>query len=92
MFRDLLDYAERLTRLAIEAVPDGQYTFEDFLDHDGIELDRPIKIRATVEIRGSTFRVDFTGTGAQAKGPMNSVEASTLSAVYYVVRTLAGGK
>ena len=36
------------------------------------------------------FRVDFTGTGAQAKGPMNSVEASTLSAVYYVVRTLAG--
>lgn len=90
VFHDLLDYAERLTRLAIEAVPDGRYTFEDFLDHDGIELDRPIKIRATVEIRGSSFHVDFTGTGAQAKGPMNSVEASTLSAVYYVVRTLAG--
>ena len=89
-FADLLDYAERLTRLAIEAVPDGDYTFEDFVDNDGVELDRPIRIRATIQIRGSQFRVDFTGTGAQAKGPINSVPAATLSSVNYAVRSLAG--
>ncbi|HYM69507.1 MAG TPA: hydantoinase B/oxoprolinase family protein [bacterium] len=89
-FDELQDYAERLTRIAIDAIPDGDYVFEDFLDHDGVERDRPLRIRATVSIRGSRFHVDFTGTDAQAKGPINSVPASTMSAVYYVVRALAG--
>jgi N-methylhydantoinase B/oxoprolinase/acetone carboxylase alpha subunit len=90
VFSDLLDYAERLTRHAIEVIPDGDYSFEDFVDHDGVELDRPLRIRATTGIRGSSFRVDFTGTDAQAKGPVNCVPAATMSSVFYVVRTLAG--
>ncbi len=32
---ELMNYAERMTRAAIAAVPDGEYTFEDFLDDDG---------------------------------------------------------
>jgi N-methylhydantoinase B len=91
-FDELQDYAERLTRLAVEQIPDGDYAFEDFLDHDGVERDRPLRIRATVSVRGSRFRVDFAGTDAQAKGPINSVPASTMSAVYYVVRALAGSR
>jgi N-methylhydantoinase B len=31
----LMDYAERMTRAAIAAVPDGEYTFQDWLDDDG---------------------------------------------------------
>jgi N-methylhydantoinase B len=89
-FDQLQDYADRLTRIAIAAIPDGDYTFEDFLDNDGVERERPLRIRATVSIRGSQFTVDFEGTDAQAKGPVNSVPASTLSSVYYAVRALAG--
>jgi len=89
-FHELLDYAEQLTRIALESVPDGEYTFEDFLDHDGVELDRPLRIRATVSIRGSTFRVDFTGTDAQATGPVNAVPAATIASVYYVIRAITG--
>ncbi|HET9476137.1 MAG TPA: hydantoinase B/oxoprolinase family protein, partial [Dehalococcoidia bacterium] len=33
---ELMDYAERMTRAAIAAVPDGVYEFEDFLDDDGV--------------------------------------------------------
>ena len=33
--RALMDYAERMTRAAIAAIPDGAYIFEDFLDDDG---------------------------------------------------------
>ena len=89
-FGELLDYAERLTRRAIDAVPDGDYSFEDFVDHDGVELTRPLRVRATISIRGSAFRVDFSGTDPQAKGPVNCVPAATMSSVYYVVRALAG--
>ena len=90
VFADLLDYAERLTRLALEAIPEGAYSFEDYLDHDGVELQRPLRIRATVTIRGSDFVADFAGTDAQAKGPINAVPAATLASVYYVVRAITG--
>lgn len=85
----LLDYAERLTRRAIEAVPDGDYSFVDYLDDDGVSPD-PIRIEVKATIRGSDIHFDFTGTGPQAKGAINCVPSSTMSAVYYCVRALAG--
>ncbi len=38
---ELMDYAERMTRAAIAAVPDGEYTFEDWLDDDGTSSPAP---------------------------------------------------
>ncbi len=35
---ELMDYAERMTRAAIAAVPDGEYAFEDWLDADGANV------------------------------------------------------
>ncbi len=37
LMRALMDYAEHMTLAAIAAIPDGAYTFEDFLDDDGSE-------------------------------------------------------
>jgi N-methylhydantoinase B/oxoprolinase/acetone carboxylase alpha subunit len=86
---DLMAYAERLTRVAIEAFPDGDYEFTDHLDDDGIGSE-PVAIRVTARIRGSDIHFDFTGTSPQVRGAINCVESSTLSAVYYVVRALTG--
>jgi N-methylhydantoinase B len=86
---ELLARAERLTRREIEAIPDGEYRFEDHLDNDGVELERRIKIVVTVRVRGSSMTFDFTGTDPQVRGPFNSVPASTLSAVYYAVRAIS---
>jgi len=83
----LLDYAERLTRLEIEKIPDGEYSFEDYLDDDGMGSP-PIKIAATVTIRGSDFHVDFSGSHPQVRGGLNCVPSSTMCAVYYVVRAI----
>ncbi len=85
---ELFARAEALTRREIAAIPDGTYRFVDWLDHDGIELDRRIEIRVAVTVRGSDLVVDFTGTSPQVRGPFNSVPSSTLSAVYYVVRAV----
>jgi N-methylhydantoinase B len=86
---ELLTRGENLTRREIEAIPDGEYRFEDYLDNDGVELDRRVKIAVTVRVRGSSMTFDFTGTDAQVRGPFNSVPASTLSAVYYAVRAIS---
>src|SRR5438445_6032668 len=45
----LIDYAERRTRAAIGAIPDGEYMFEDALDDDGAtEEPLPVRVRLTV--------------------------------------------
>jgi len=85
---ELLDRAEQMTRDAIAEIPDGRYHFVDFLDHDGIDLDRRIRIEVTISIEGSDFVVDLTGTDPQVRGPINCVPASTLAAIYYVVRVV----
>ncbi|HCP99494.1 MAG TPA: 5-oxoprolinase, partial [Candidatus Latescibacteria bacterium] len=60
-------YAERRMRAGITLLPDGQYTFEDYLDDDGV-IDEPVKIKVTITISGDTFRADFTGSSRQVLG------------------------
>ena len=86
---ELLDRAEMLTRRAIATIPSGRYTFEDYLDDDGIDRDELVRFRATVHVQDGTLHVDFTGSSPQTKGPINVDHSALLSSVYYVVRALA---
>jgi N-methylhydantoinase B len=86
---EILDYSERMTRLAISSIPDGTYEAEDFLDNDGIS-DRPIAIRVKIRVRGNKAIIDFSKSDAQAEGSINAVYAITASAAFYVFRTLVG--
>jgi N-methylhydantoinase B len=83
----LIAYSARLMRAAIGAMPDGVYQAEDALDDDGV-TDEPVVLRVRVEIKGERAVVDFTGSAAQVAGPVNAVEAITVSAVSYVFRCL----
>jgi len=85
----LLNYTERMTRNLLLKIPDGEYSFEDYLDNDGV-VDQPIPIRVKITISGDTAIVDFSGSAPQQKGSINAVYAITLSAVYYVFRCLLG--
>ena len=87
----LLEYAERLTRLEIEKIPDGEYEFTDYLDDDGSSPDAaPIPFHCKMTVSGSDLKFDFTGTGAQVRTAINNVPYSAVSAIFYVVRTLTG--
>ena len=83
----LTDYSERMMRSAIRRLPAGTYRAEDYLDNDGI-TGRPVKIRATVTIRGDHASVDFTGSDAQVEGSVNANYAVAVSAATYVFRCL----
>jgi N-methylhydantoinase B len=86
---ELLGYTERMTRALLQALPDGVYRSEDFLDNDGLTGD-PVPIRVLVSVSGDKATVDFTGSAPQVVGSMNAVYAITLSAVFYVFRCLLG--
>jgi N-methylhydantoinase B len=86
--REMYDHSERITRLAIEKIPDGTWTAEDFIDSNGIDLDKPIKTKVAVTIKGSDITIDFTGSDPAQRGPMNGLWVTTLSAARMAVKAL----
>jgi N-methylhydantoinase B/oxoprolinase/acetone carboxylase alpha subunit len=86
MFQALLDRSETMTRQAIREIPDGSYSYTDYLDNDGIDLDRRIRIQVTVRIDGDRMICDFEGTSAQVRGPFNCVPSGSQAAAYFAVR------
>ena len=81
------DYAERVLRATISAIPDGRYTFADALDNDGFS-DAPVRIQCSIFIDGNHATVDFTGSDPQTSGGVNANLAITLSATLYCFRCL----
>jgi N-methylhydantoinase B len=88
----VMDYSERLMRATLKDLPDGEGVFEDFCDGDGIaddELgkDAPFRIRLSVKKTADRLIVDFAGTAAQVKGPMNAPLSVTASGIYCGLKT-----
>lgn len=87
----LKDAAERHVRQLLASTPDGNYAAEEFLDNDGVtESGAPVPIRVHFRIQGDAAVVDFAGTAPQMAGCLNTNPAVALSAVFYVLRALAG--
>jgi len=79
------DRAETLLRQEVAALPDGRWEAEDFLDNDGI-TDVALPIRVALEVRGDRLKLDFTGTAAQAAGPINIALPTTIACVYVAIK------
>jgi N-methylhydantoinase B len=81
---------ERLLE-ALTRIPPGEYAFEDVMDDDGVGTTNiPIRLRVTVPPHGGNKKVlfDFTGTGPQVKGNINSTVTVTLAGVLYSLKAL----
>ena len=68
---ETFDMSEERMRREIARVPDGCYSAEAYLDHDGIERRKRHKMAVSIEVEGSSMHIDWTGTGPVAKGPIN---------------------
>ena len=88
IFDELLTRSEKMTREALRAIPEGTYHYTDYLDNDGIDLDRHVPITVAVTVKDASIHIDFTGTGAQLKGPFNCVPSGSQAAAYFAVRAL----
>jgi N-methylhydantoinase B len=83
----LRERARRLMRDHISRLPDGEYSFEDMLDNDGVR-DAPLRIALTLTIAGDRLTLDFTGTSPACAGPVNISRATAIAACYVALKHL----
>ncbi len=74
-------------RNAIASVPDGEYSFADVMDDDGLGSE-DVRIALTVRKTGDKIVFDFTGTSPQVPGNFNMTLNTTKSAVCYALKAL----
>ena len=84
-FEAFSDRAEALMRAAIEALPDGRYSFEDVLDNDGI-VDEMLTVALDLTIAGDTMVLDFSRSSPGPQGPINISRATTIAACYVALK------
>ena len=94
IMREVLDYSETMMRAALRALPDGEASFTDVFDGDGIiELGETEDATFTVKLRivkkGDTILADFTGSDMAVTGPMNAPLTVTASGVYCALKMIA---
>ncbi|MEN6368881.1 MAG: hydantoinase B/oxoprolinase family protein [Thermotogota bacterium] len=86
---EILAQGERLARAAVRRIPNGVYAAEAVLDGDGNDdapLDEKLLLKLTITVDDDEMIADFTGTGPQSRGPMNTPEPSTISATRYAFK------
>jgi N-methylhydantoinase B/oxoprolinase/acetone carboxylase alpha subunit len=87
-FGELLDRSEMMTREALRQIPAGTYRAVDYLDNDGIDLDRRIRIEVAATVGDGEILFDLTGSNEQVRGPLNCVPSGSLAAACFAVRAL----
>jgi N-methylhydantoinase B len=85
---DVLSYTARRLRNRVRELTNGSYTFTTYLDEDGAGTGDPVPITVTVNVDGERLTLDFTGSGAQARGAMNVPQSALQATVYYAVKAL----
>ncbi len=88
-FPEIMALSERRLRDGIAAWPDGESEAEATVDHDGVDLDKPLRIHVKVVKKGRDITFDFSATNDQVKGPTNlRPQASHVAAVMALVTML----
>jgi N-methylhydantoinase B len=85
----LIDYTEQLTRQRIAALPDGSWSFTDYIDDDGI-TNETIAVKATITKTGERIQVDFSGSSPQCRGSITGLFHMNANYVYMAMRALLG--
>src|SRR5438105_5226487 len=86
--KEIIDYAERLTRAALRELPDGEWSFEDWIDDDGIDYGKPIRLFVTLRKKGDSLVADWTGTAPQVKGAINNTASFTKAATFTCLKSV----
>lgn len=77
--------ASQQMRAKIAAIPDGEYRSTTIVDSDGV-IDEPLKINLVIRKSDDRLEFDLSESSPPCRGPMNSVIATTRSAIYLAVK------
>src|ERR1700724_848168 len=71
-FQAILEKCRDIYRNELLAkIADGEYAWEDYVEHDGITDPKLHKIALKMTKKGGKITLDFTGTDPQSTGPIN---------------------
>ncbi|MSQ69858.1 MAG: hydantoinase B/oxoprolinase family protein [Betaproteobacteria bacterium] len=73
--------AATLMRANIAALPDGTYSYEDWLDNDGI-TDTPLRIALDLTIAAGSMTLDFSRSSRACAGPVNIARSTAIASCY----------
>ena len=79
--------AEALMRANIAALPDGTYSYDDFLDNDGV-TDKPLRIALDLTVAGDRMTLDFSRSAPPCDGPLNIARSTTVACCYVALKHL----
>src|SRR4029077_18305893 len=77
--------AEALMRANIAALPDGTYSYDDFLDNDGV-TDTPLRIALDLTIAGDRMTLDFSRSAGPCDGPLNIARSTAIASCYVALK------
>jgi N-methylhydantoinase B len=75
----------RELRHALAALPEGSYEAEGFLDSDGVDRDRPVRLHVRATVQGGELTIDLRGCDPQCRGPVNLRRALIESCCFYAL-------
>src|SRR3954464_682549 len=93
IMEEVLDYSERMMRAALARLPDGEASFADVFDGDGVlapgaSQDEPFTVRLAIRKHGDTITADFSDSDPAVPGPMNAPLTVTASGVYCALKMI----
>ena len=87
IFEEILKRSKIRMQAAISKIPDGDYSFTDYMDDDGLNT-KNIKISVTIKKKGKKILFDFSDTDEQVEGNFNLTFNATQSSVCYSLKAL----
>lgn len=77
--------SETIVREEIRRIPDGTWSWKDYVDSDG-QTDEPVLIAATLTVKGDELYIDFSDSAPQARGGINMTPSFRDSYTNFAVR------
>ena len=91
-YREIIDelhsHAEKIMRAEISNLPDGTWSFTDYIDGFG-ENPEPLPMSITVTIDGSDMTLDWAGSAPQVNAAINCPAPFVKSACHLIVKCVA---
>ena len=67
----MLSARRKTLRAALARLPEGSHEAEGFLDSDGVDRDKPVRLHVRATVRNGAMTIDLTGCDRQRRGPIN---------------------
>jgi N-methylhydantoinase B len=83
-----LDVGEEQAREALKELPKGTWEAENWMDNDGVDRDRMVRVHVKVTLDDDGMTVDLSGSSDRVRGPINLAFGMTHSVCRIVFKSL----